>query len=261
MCKILGQIYTSGWWLPWQLQLPLPSQYSMPCKPHTLPTNWLSWLLLAWMTFMPLSFSAGAGYFISTQLDRITYFTPYNWVLVYAIAVVTMGFALTPTTIIALLSGYFIGLYSIVPVIISYSLASIIGYGLARLAGKNFQKVIAVSYPRLNNFLNQLTSKSPYQFVVFSRISPVLPFAVMNLVLPLAGVKFRPFFWGGMVGMLPRTLVAIAAGKLAKDVVTLVQNPGQSSMMQLGFAVLLLISFAGFIYMYKQFGKQNTPMP
>lgn len=201
---------------------------------------------------MPLSFSSGLSFLIIDHVNLIESFELTQWILVYSVVSITMLFALTPTTVIALVSGYFLGASAIGPVVVSYSLASIGGFYLSKPLGVNFQEVIRSSYPRLDSFIHSMTDKSPVGFVIFSRISPVLPFAVMNLVLPFVGIRFKAFFWGGMVGMLPRTVLAIITGKLAKDIFSIVQNPTSGVYMQIGFGVLLLASILGFFFLYKR---------
>ena len=212
-------------------------------------------LLLGWMLIMPLSFSSGLGVLILNNLAAVENFDFLQWLFVYAVLIFTMAFALTPTTVVALLSGYFLSFYAIIPVVASYGLASIGGFLLSKPLGSNFQQVIQSSYPKIDNFFHRMSDKSPSRFVFFSRISPVLPFAIMNLVLPFVGIRFKPFFWGGLIGMLPRTLLAITAGKLTKDIFVMVENPSHGLMMQVGFGVLLVISIAGFVFLFKK--KEN----
>lgn len=219
-----------------------------PSKKFNLTTL----LLLGWMAIMPLTFSGGLSVFIAGNAAVVESYNVFQWILVYAILVLTMAFALTPTTVIALISGYFLSFYAIIPVVVSYSLASIIGFLLSNILGNNFQQVIHTSYPKLDSFIHRMSDKSPLSFVIFSRISPVLPFAIMNLVLPFVGISFNPFFWGGMVGMLPRTLLAITVGKLANDIYSIVDNPSSGISMQIGFGVLLLASLIGFISIYNR---------
>jgi len=201
---------------------------------------------------MPLSFSSGLSAIIISNLAEVETFTWQQWAGVYTITIFTMAFALTPTTVIAIISGYFLGFTAVVPVVISYSLASIGGFLLSKPLGGNFQTVIRSSYPKIDSFIHRMSDKSPIGFVIFSRISPILPFAVMNLVLPFIGIKFKPYFWGGILGMLPRTLLAITAGKLTKDIFSVVENPSDGLMMQIGFGVLLLISLLGFVFLFKK---------
>lgn len=204
------------------------------------------------MAIMPLTFSSGLSATILSNLSEVESFSWLQWAGIFAVTVFTMAFALTPTTVIAIISGYFLGFAAIIPVVISYSLASIGGFLLSKPLGGDFQLIIRSSYPKINSFIHRMSDKNPISFVIFSRISPILPFAVMNLVLPFIGVKFRPYFWGGIAGMLPRTLLAITAGKLTKDIFTVVENPSQSMMMQIGFGILLLISLLGFTFLFKK---------
>jgi len=204
------------------------------------------------MLIMPLSFSSGLSLLIIENISYVENFQLFEWVIVFSIVSFTMTFALTPTTVIALLSGYFLGLFAVLPVVVSYSLASLGGFYLSNSLGSNFQEVIRSSYPKLDAFIHKMSDKSPVSFVIFSRISPVLPFAVMNIVLPFIGIKLKPFFWGGMLGMLPRTVLAIIIGMLAKDILILIENPSSGIYMQIGFTVLLLISLIGFYSIYKR---------
>jgi len=205
---------------------------------------------------MPLTFSSGLSAVIISKIPMIENFGQTQWIAIYTVSIFTMAFALTPTTVIAIISGYFLGFSAVVPVVVSYSLASIGGYLLSKPLGDNFQAVIRSSYPKIDSFIHRMSDKSPVSFVIFSRISPILPFAVMNLVLPFIGVKFKPYFWGGILGMLPRTLLAITAGKLAKDIYAVVENPSQGLAMQIGFGVLLAISLLGFTFLFKK--KKGT---
>lgn len=209
-------------------------------------------LLLGWMLIMPLSFSSGLSVLIINNIEVVEKFNFLQWFVVYLVLVLTMSFALTPTTVVALLSGYFLGFYAIIPVVISYGLSSVGGFLLSKPLGSNFQQVIQNSYPKIDEFFHRMSDKSPSRFVFFSRISPVLPFAIMNLVLPFVGIRFKPFFWGGLIGMIPRTLLAITIGKLANDIYSIIKNPSSGIYMQIGFGVLLMVSLLGFLLLYKR---------
>lgn len=163
-----------------------------------------------------------------------------------------MAFALTPTTVIALVSGYFLGIKAIVPLVITYSLASVIGYFISKPLGKSFHAAAHKAYPKMDRLIQGMSSRSPAGFVFLCRISPILPFAVMNVVLPFIGVRFKSFFWGGIAGMLPRTVLAIVAGSLAHSLFSLIKEPNSLGYMQIGFVVLLLISIFGFALLLKK---------
>lgn len=204
---------------------------------------------------MPLTFSSLLGWTIYENETAITAFSTMQWGLFFLVTILTMAFALTPTTVIALVSGYFLGYFAIFPLLITYSLASIIGYYISTPLGKRFHTTLHEAYPTLDQLIEKTTTTSPSAFAFFCRISPILPFAVMNVVLPFIGIKFKPFFWGGMAGMLPRTTLAVVTGSVASNLVSIMKHPNNTSYMQIGFAVLLVISIFGFILLFKRFTK------
>ena len=42
--------------------------------------------------------------------------------------------------------------------------------------------------------------------MILVRLSPVLPFSIMNLLMPALNIRLSVFLLAGFVGMLPRTL-------------------------------------------------------
>lgn len=215
-------------------------------KSKTIAKNWRPFLLMAWMLIMPLTFSSLIGWKIYENEQIIEGFSTIQWVIVYVSFIITMAFALTPTTVIALISGYFLGIMAIIPLVITYCLASVIGYIISKPLGKTFHKTVHQAYPKIDTLVGRMSNYSQAGFVFFCRISPILPFAVMNVVLPFVGIKFKPFFWAGMAGMLPRTLLSVVAGSLATNLFNLIKQPNSLASMQVGFVVLLTISIFGF---------------
>jgi uncharacterized integral membrane protein len=80
---------------------------------------------------MPLVVSSSITVWVMFHEATIHQFDLPTWTMVYAAASLTMAFALTPTTFVALLSGYFLGWQALIPVCVSYWLASWIGYVMA----------------------------------------------------------------------------------------------------------------------------------
>ena len=61
-----------------------------------------------------------------------------NKLIFWFLASLAMGLSVIPTSFIALLSGFIWGLKALIPLIISYILATVIGYLLSSLIDKNF---------------------------------------------------------------------------------------------------------------------------
>ena len=113
-----------------------------------------------WMAIMPLIFSGVAGYQIISYEADIQNFGAIQWALVFTLSIFTMALALTPTTLVAITTGYFIGLLGLLPLVISYTLASIVGYTLARPLGPGMMANIYKAYPKSERIFENLRSES-----------------------------------------------------------------------------------------------------
>jgi len=186
---------------------------------------------------MPLLFSAFTGYQGWENAEYLRNLSPSQWVWVYLSSVFTMALAFTPTTFVATLSGVFLGWQSLWYLVPAYLLASVVGFGLSKSVGATSIQTVLHAYPTSDQVLNRLR-QNDFLLVVMCRISPVLPFAIMNIVLGYSGVRFRSFFLGGLVGMLPRTVMAVALGMQ-------LQALTEGSLFAVLWLILLTISIVG----------------
>lgn len=167
-----------------------------------------------------------------------------------------MGLALTPTTFVALVGGYFLGWMALPGVVIGYTGASLIGFALTKLIDNG--NLLDSIYNWLGDKANQLRQllsgihDNQLGIIIMARLSPVLPFALMNVVLPVAGVRLIPFLLGGTLGMLPRTVFFVWLGSEAKVLRTLVEGDGQGVISHLVLIGLLVVSLLGFFYYGRQ---------
>jgi len=145
----------------------------------------------------------------------------WHWAGFFTLSAFTMALAITPTTFIAILCGFFLGYNGLIPVVIAYQVASVIGYFLAKAANKGFLSQVLAAYPKAEGYF-QRVDKNDLKITLLARISPALPFAIMNSVLSLARIRFSRFFLGGLIGMLPRTLFFIWVGTNAKYLVDVI---------------------------------------
>lgn len=199
--------------------------------------------LLLWMALMPVAFSAISSYQSWQHAGWLTGLTYGQWAWFYLATVFTMALAFTPTTFIATLSGFFLGFSSVWYLVPSYMLASLVGYWLARHIGANALQIVTETYPKSKKVLQGL-KKNELWLVILCRISPILPFAIMNVVLSYAGIRLRRFLLGGLLGMLPRTIMAVALGTQLEQLVA-------GNLMAVLWVVLLMISIVGLGLIFK----------
>ncbi len=210
-------------------------------------SSWSSLLYLLLLGIMALIASSVVSYLAYQYEPLILSFGWLHWLLFFVIVSFTMAFALTPTTFVALLSGYFLGWNALIPMSIAYVAASYIGYQAAsRIDQGKFLSGIYKN-PKMAQAIERLRS-GQLKVIILSRLSPVLPFAVMNVVLAMLKVDLRKLIWGGLAGMLPRTALAVFAGSQGRNIRQLLENPNQNSLIQAGLIGLTVVSIGGLVY-------------
>lgn len=207
------------------------------------PIGILGWL---WVSLMP---PLGSMIFLwnyqileGIQLDTLWYLLIYT-----GISGLMMGFALLPTTFIAPASGYFFGWISFPFLVAAYAFASVIGYKLGQKANTSLLDVLFAKHPNLKEELEARKSKE-MNLIFFVRISPIIPFAVSNFIFASMKIPLRKVLIFGILGMLPRTLIAFGTGVFAKSF--LMAKDSLSSPVQWGIGVALLIIGIFGIYQY-----------
>lgn len=216
-----------------------------------LKKNTFTLLYTFFLGLMPLLVSSSISYWVITHEQEIQNFTFQNWTIAFIFACFTMAFALTPTTFIALLSGYFLGWQAFIPVGITYWIASFLGYKVAQMIdGGRFLRILSEK-PKVKQILENL-QKDEFKIILLARLSPVLPFAVTNLLFSFSGTKLRNFLTAGFLGMLPRTILSIWIGTQAQEIKRLIEHPSEGNISK--FLILGLIggSILGLGYFVKK---------
>lgn len=199
------------------------------------------------LTVIPLIFSSALTITIITYENTVAAFTWQNWVLITLICCITSTFAFTPPTILALIFGYFIGWNAILPVFVLNMVAILlVNIITKRIDGDNFKTYLSDN-KQINNILKNI-QKEELKFIFFTKLSPVLPFALTNFVFALSGAKLKNILLGGFFGMIPRTLLAVWTGSQAKEIRKLLENPNEGNIQKILIILLLVISVGGILY-------------
>jgi uncharacterized membrane protein YdjX (TVP38/TMEM64 family) len=213
--------------------------------------NTFTILYTFFLGLMPLLVSSSISYWIITHEQDIQNFTAQNWILAFIFACFTMAFALTPTTFIALVSGYFLGWQALIPVAITYWIASFLGYKTAQfIDGGRFLTILSEK-PKVKQVLENL-QKDEFKIILLARLSPVLPFAVTNVLFSFSGTKISNFLTAGFIGMLPRTILSIWIGTQAQEIKRLIEHPSEGHISQFLIFGLIGGSILGLGYFVKK---------
>ncbi len=169
--------------------------------------------------------------------------------LYFAIISITMALALTPTTFVALVSGFYLGWGGFAGIVVSYGIAALLGYALAQAIDHGKMMSFLNRFEKARILMQELRHES-WVLIVLTRISPVLPFALMNFVLSLLQIDKKKFFIASIVGMLPRTLFFFWVGTQARDVLSVLQGPESGTGGKILMIALIIISIGGLYYLF-----------
>ncbi|WP_229214108.1 TVP38/TMEM64 family protein [Dyadobacter flavalbus] len=173
------------------------------------------------------------------------------WVGVTIVLTLASSLALTPPTFLALVYGYFVGWASL-PLLFGLNLGAIaIIYGLAGFMQASLIRGYLVQvYPQTAGLLRRF-QKNEFRLIFFAKLSPVLPFAITNLFFAMAGARFRQVLIGGTLGMIPRTILAVWAGREAQNIRYLLEHPNEGLFTKIVLIILIVISTLGIGYFFK----------
>lgn len=126
------------------------------------------------------------------------------------------GFALLPTYAPAILGGWAFGDRVGLPAALAgFVLASAINYLWAKYLSRAHVAQLLASKPRWLAVRNALVGRSWWKtllVVTLVRVPPNSPFALSNAALAAARVPILLYLLGTLIGLAPRTLVAVRAG-------------------------------------------------
>lgn len=152
---------------------------------------------------------------------------PIVYIILFTLSAVT----LFPDSVLAISGGMCFGIgggfvYTALGALGGATLA----FWLARILGQNFiKKVVKVDTSKLEN-----TMKKGGFFIIFIlRLIPIVPFDVISYCAGFAGIKYKDFALGTIVGTIPGIFVYINVGDKANEI--------GSSNFYLSIALLLVL--------------------
>ena len=184
---------------------------------------------------------------VITNENTIRDYNWQTWTLVTTICCITSTFAFTPPTFLALIFGYFIGWKGLMPLLALNMGAIFLVNIITNLLDKNRFKKIVSENEKVKNILDNIR-KQEFKLIFFTKLSPVLPFALTNFVFALSGAKLKNILLAGFLGMIPRTVLAVWTGSEAKEIRRLLENPNEGNVEKILLIVLVIGSVAGILY-------------
>lgn len=211
---------------------------------------------VGWVTVVPSVGSLLTLNFLYTNAGLFQDISFLYWeVMMLYVALVTMlmGLALLPTTFLAILSGFVFGWVSFPFLVLGYTLATVMGYHVGRKLDSGSLEFLLNHYPKAAKLIEEKKDDIS-QLIFFVRLSPVIPFALSNLLFALLQTGVLKVIWMGLWGMLPRTSMAFITGMVGESLMDAMEGDGGGQQI-LVIVVLLLVSVWG---IYKFFTKRNA---
>ncbi|GAB3234927.1 hypothetical protein GCM10027346_24210 [Hymenobacter seoulensis] len=177
--------------------------------------------------------------------------------LLYFVGVAfTMTFALTHTTVVVLVTAFYFDWAGFPGMILTYMLAALFGHMLATSLDKGKLIQLLEKFPKAHAVMHELRGDS-WRLVLLTRLSPVLPFAMITFILAVMGVPRGKFLTASVVGMLPRTLFFYWLGTKAQDVLLLIQDPDTGTTGKVLVVVLIAVSLFGLYFLFTRAVKRS----
>ncbi|WP_375437937.1 TVP38/TMEM64 family protein [uncultured Hymenobacter sp.] len=200
---------------------------------------------------LPVVGSSSLSYVLYRNQALLEHLTLGQSLLYFGIIACTMAFAITPTTFVALVTGFYLGWTGLAGMVLAYALAALVGYQVAASLDHGKMLQFLHHFPKAEAVMRELKHDS-WQLIILTRISPVLPFALMTFVLAVMRVDRRRFLLASVMGMLPRSLFFYWLGTKAQDVFSLLQDPDTGTAGKLLVIGLVAISLFGLYFLFNR---------
>jgi uncharacterized membrane protein YdjX (TVP38/TMEM64 family) len=188
---------------------------------------------------------AAGGYIqpFAQWVDGLGFWGPAVFVLGYVIAVV----AFVPASLLTLGAGAIFGIvHGVIYVFVAATIGSCLAFLVSRYLARSAVEKKLEGMPKFSA-IDRAVSAEGLKIVFLLRLTPAVPFNLLNYALGLTRVRFADYGIAS-IGMLPGTLLYVYSGKLAGDVAAVAGNPavargwGYYSVLALGLVATLAVT-------------------
>ncbi len=139
---------------------------------------------------------------------------PLWFVLIYAVAVTLV----VPASALTLLSGPLFGFWGgLLLTTIGANLGCHLSYFLAKLLGKD----LVTKFIKGGSFIENAQKKAQdnsFVFMMYARLIPLFPFAGVNYLSGIIGIRYRDYAIATLFGMIPGSAVYVYLGYSASNI-------------------------------------------
>jgi uncharacterized membrane protein YdjX (TVP38/TMEM64 family) len=176
-------------------------------------------------------------------VDGLGFWGPAVFILGYVIAVV----AFVPASLLTLGAGAIFGIvHGVIYVFVAATIGSCLAFLISRYLARSAIEKKVDGNPKFSA-IDRAVEKEGRKIVFLLRLTPAVPFNLLNYALGLTRVRFGDYLIASF-GTLPGTLLYVYSGKLAGDVASLAGNPavakgwGYYSFLGLGLVATIAVT-------------------
>ncbi len=138
--------------------------------------------------------------------------------LLFGVAYIPAAVLLMPASVLTLGAGFVFGVAKgTVIVSLGSTAGAAVSFVVARTVGRDWVAGRLAERPALAAVANAVASDA-FKVVLLTRLSPLLPFNLLNYVFGLSEVPFGTYLLASWIGMLPGTIMYVAIGSAAQSV-------------------------------------------
>ncbi len=177
---------------------------------------------------------------VASFLEWVQGIGPWGAVL-FAAAYVPAAVLLVPGSLLTLAAGFIFGVVKGTAIV---SLGSTAGAAAAFLVGRSIGRDWVArrlaGRPKMAAIARAVETEG-FKIVLLTRLSPVLPFNLLNYAFGLTAVPLRKYILASWIGMLPGTIMYVYVGSAASSLAALLsgdqpRSAGQQVLFALGLA-------------------------
>jgi uncharacterized membrane protein YdjX (TVP38/TMEM64 family) len=148
---------------------------------------------------------------------------PWLWAgAFFAAEVVLLGLSVPVASGTMIVCGFLFGRWRAALIIsASAPLGALLAMLASRYLFRNAVRQLAAARPRIHAWseaADRGIERDGWYYLLLLRLTPVIPFFIINLVMGLTRIRPWTFLWVTALGMLPATLVFVNAGATAAEI-------------------------------------------
>ena len=134
--------------------------------------------------------------------------------VVFIGAYVVRTFFLFSSTLLALTAGISFGpLWGTLYTVIGATISACLAFLLARFLGEDFLEWLLHRYSPSIEDLDEKISEKGFWIILFLRVVPLVPYDIVNFGAGFSKVRFWPYFWGTLIGLIPSSIALNFLGR------------------------------------------------